>query len=103
MNLSTKPKESMDDDGRYNKWLIRLPEGNIRLTIDKRVDFRTELITGEEMKDYCGMHLTLETESFAALDKVIASGRHPYWGIKMTLFDELDLKTIQVHNILANT
>ena len=34
MKLSTKPKEKMDDDGRYKKWLIRLAEGKIRLTID---------------------------------------------------------------------
>ncbi len=46
MKLSTKPKEKMDDDGRYEKWLIRLAEGKIRLTIDKRLNSRTELITG---------------------------------------------------------
>ena len=33
--LSIKPKEKIEDDGRYEKWLIQLSEGKIRLAIDK--------------------------------------------------------------------
>jgi hypothetical protein len=97
MKLSTKPKEKIDDNGRYEKWLIRLAEGKIRLTIDKRLNSRTELITGQELKDYCGIDITLETESVEVLDKVIVNGRHPYWAIEMVVTGKFDMKRIKLN------
>ena len=66
------------DDGRYEKWLIRLPQGTINLTIDKIINVRAELTIGQAMEYYCGIELTPETESLGALDNAIVIGRHPY-------------------------
>jgi hypothetical protein len=95
--LSIKPKEKIEDDGRYEKWLIQLSEGKIRLTIDKRLNVRTELITGHELKYYCGIDITLETESVEALDKVIVNGRHPYRAIEMVVTGRFDMKRIKLN------
>ena len=68
---------------------------SIKLTIDKRLNERSELVMGEELKYHCGIHFTLEAESVRALDKAIVNGRHPYWAIKMVIKSRFDMERIK--------
>jgi hypothetical protein len=95
VRFTTRPKEKVSDDGRYEKWLIRLEEEKVRITIDKRLNVRSELITGEDLTDYCGIDVVLETEKVEALDKVIVNGHHPYWSIEMRVAGNFDMKKIK--------
>jgi hypothetical protein len=95
MRFATRPKEKVSEDARYEKWLIPLEEEKVRITIDNRLNVRSELITGKDLTDYCGIDIVLETENIEALDKVIVSGHHPYRAIQMRVAGNFNMKKIK--------
>ena len=69
------------------QWLLKLSNGHVKVSM-------TSHYRGNDGRYFRGADINLETSSIKALDSLIATGGHPYWGLHLNLSEDIDVAII---------
>jgi hypothetical protein len=84
--LSAKLEDKLSDKF-VKKWLLRISKGHIKISM-------TWKYRGYDGRYFRSADIKLHTNNYIALDQILAVSDHPFWVLKWTLSDDLDVSIV---------